>query len=295
MNNMQRILISLLRRLYFLFPDRLYIKMRYLFEMGKALDLDHPKTMNEKLQWLKLYNRNPEYTRIVDKISAKDYISSCLGKEYVVPLLQVWDTPNDIDIECLPDKFVLKTNHSGGNTGVIICTSKKSFNLNDARKQLKKSLKLDIYNLYREWPYKNIKKRVFAEAYLGDDLVDYKFYCYNGYVDAVLVCVDRHLNSPKFYFFDKDWNLKRYNKRGQEAPSGFMIPKPENMDKMFEIAAKLSIGYPFVRVDLYNVAGKIYFGEMTFFPASGYDVNRLPEADLYFGNLIDLSLVSTTK
>lgn len=285
----RRICISLLRRLYFLFPDKLYVKIRYYLEMGKRLDLTNPMTMNEKLQWLKLYNRNPEYTAIVDKILVKNYIAETLGEEYVVPILGVWNTPDQIDFQNLPERFVLKTNHSGGNTGVVVCSDKTSFNITEAKRKLSHSLKLDIYSLYREWPYKNINKKVFAEAYLGDDLVDYKFYCYNGYVDAVLLCVDRQQNDPKFYFFDKDWNLKRYNERGKEAPIDFSLPKPHNIDKMFEIAAKLSVGYPFVRVDLYNVDERIYFGEMTFFPASGYDSKRLPEADLLFGNLIDLS------
>lgn len=287
---LRRIIISLLRRFYFLFPDKLYIKIRYYLEMGKKLDLNNPKTMNEKLQWLKLYNRNPEYTTIVDKVLVKKYISNILGEEYVVPLLGVWDTPEQIDLQSLPNQFVLKTNHSGGNSGVVICHDKKSLDFTETKRRLSKSLKLDIYSLYREWPYKNINKKVFAEAYLGDDLVDYKFYCYNGYVDVVLICVGRQLNEPEFYFFDKDWNLKRYNKRGMEAPADFTLPKPKNIDKMFEIAAKLSIGYPFIRVDLYNVNEKIYFGEMTFFPASGYDYNRLYEADLLFGNMIELSL-----
>lgn len=260
--------------------------------MGSKLNLDNPKTMNEKLQWLKLYNRNPKLTCIVDKIEAKQYISDRLGSEYVVPLLKVWDNPSDINISDLPDRFVIKTNHSGGNTGVVICKDKSTLDIQDVKYKMSKSLKLDIYSLYREWPYKNVKKRIFVEEYLGDDIVDYKFYCFNGYVDAVLLCVDRHIEAPKFYFFDKDWNLKRYNRLGKEAPVGFSLPKPENIDRMFSIAAELSIGHPFVRVDLYNIKGKIYFGEMTFFPASGYDRNRLPEADILFGSMIDLKLVN---
>lgn len=286
--NLKRVLLGMLNRSYFLFPDKLFLQMRFYLEMGKKLSLRNPQTMNEKLQWLKLYNRKPEYTMMVDKILVKDYVSSLIGPEHVVPTIAVWDRPEEIDLSSLPDKFVLKTNHSGGNTGVILCKNKNNFSMQDAVLKLKKSLRSNIYNLYREWPYKDVRKRVFAEELLEEEagINDYKFYCFDGYVDSVLVCVDRQIGQPKFYFFDENWKLRRYNKRGKEAPEDFTLPKPLNIDRMFEIARMLSKGIPFVRVDLYNVKGKIYFGELTFFPASGFDVNRLPEADLYFGGLI---------
>lgn len=286
--NLRRVLLGMLNRSYFLFPDKLFLQMRFYLEMGKKLSLRNPQTMNEKLQWLKLYNRKPEYTMMVDKILVKDYVSGLIGPEHVVPTIAVWDSPEEIDFGSLPDKFVLKTNHSGGNTGVILCKDKNSFATQEALVRLKKSLRSNIYKLYREWPYKDVHKRVFAEELLEDEggINDYKFYCFDGYVDSVLVCVDRQIGQPKFYFFDEDWKLRRYNKRGKEAPEDFTLPKPLNIDRMFEIARVLSKGIPFVRVDLYNVKGKIYFGELTFFPASGFDANRLPEADLYFGGLI---------
>ncbi len=289
---MKRILLGLLIRLNFLFPDKLYLKIRYYLEMGKRLDLKNPRTMNEKLQWLKLYNRKPEYTTMVDKILVKEYVANIIGEEYVVPLLGVWSSPEEIDFESLPNQFVLKTNHSGGNTGVIIVKDKNKIDRITVVEKLRASLKSDIYATYREWPYKNVERKVFAEAYLGDDLADYKFYCYNGYADAVMICVDRQIGDPKFYFFDKEWNLKRYNKRGKDAPTNFTLPKPEGLDKMFELASVLSKDIPYVRVDFYNVNGKIYFGEITFFPASGFDYNRLPESDMHFGSMIDLSIVS---
>jgi hypothetical protein len=225
---------------------------------------------------------------MVDKITAKDYATKMLGSEYVVPLLGVWDKPEDIDFDSLPDKFVLKTNHSGGNTGVIVCKDKSKLNKQDVIKKLNKSLKTDISVSLREWVYKDMKKQVFAEELLESstgEIDDYKFYCFDGYADAVLVCVDRQIGEPKFYFFDENWQLKRYNKRGKEAPIDFTLPRPENLDEMFRIARLLSKGIPHLRVDLYNVDGKIYFGETTFFTTSGFDANRLPEADLYFGNL----------
>lgn len=276
---------------YFLFPDKIFLHIRYYLEMKKKLNLKNPKTMNEKLQWLKINNRNPKYTVMVDKILVKDYVAKLIGPEYVVPIIKIWDNIEEIDFKALPDKYVLKTNHSGGNNGVIICKDKTRLNISTALAKLKKSLKADIYKYYREWPYKNVKKRIFAEELLEDssgNLNDYKFYCFNGYVDCVLVCVDRQIGCPKFYFFNENWELKRYNKRGLQAPDDFTLPKPANLSTMFRIASKLSEGIPFVRVDLYNVEGKIYFGELTFFPASGFDSNRLFSADLYFGSLINI-------
>lgn len=286
-------LIRIVSRCSFMFDnnEELHLKILYYLYMGKKLDLKNPKTLNEKMQWLKLYDRKPEYTYMVDKITAKDYAAKKLGNEYVVPLLGVWEKPEDIDFDSLPDKFVLKTNHSGGNTGVIVCKDKSKFDKNDAIKKMNKSLSTDLFRLNREWVYRDIKKQVFAEELLETstgDIDDYKFYCFDGYVDAVLVCVDRQIGDPKFYFFNENWELKRYNKRGKEAPENFTLPKPNNLAKMFEIARTLSKGIPHLRVDLYNVDGKIYFGETTFFSNAGFDANRLPEADLYFGDLTKL-------
>ena len=291
MSLFKRIILRVVKELRFVFTDKLYLKILYYLYMGKRLDLKNPKTMNEKMQWLKLYDRKPEYKQMVDKIQAKEYYSKMIGKEYIVPTLGIWNKFEDIDFDTLPNKFVLKTNHSGGNTGVIICKDKSTFNKEKAKCQLEKSLKSDIYKAFGEWPYKDMNKCIFAEELIGnegEELVDYKFYCFDGYVDAVLICMDRQIGDPKFYFFDKEWKLKRYNKRGKMAPEGFTLPKPENMDKMFELASQISKGIPHLRVDLYNVNGKIYYGESTFFTAGGFDANRLPEADLYFGSLIKL-------
>lgn len=272
--------------------DKLYLRFRYRMEMKKPLNLAHPATMNEKLQWLKLYNRKPLLTKLVDKVTVKEYIAEKIGSEYVVPTLAVWDKPEEIDFSALPGSFVIKTNHSGGNQGVAVVPDKSKADITAIRKKMAASLKEDIYLNLGEWPYKNVVKKIFAEQYLGANPVDYKFYCFNGKADVVLVCIGRETGHTKFYFFNEKWELCRHNKAGKAAPEGFTVPKPEGMDRMFEIAAKLSEGFPFVRVDLYNVNGSIYFGELTFYPASGFDANRLPEADLYFGNLIDLSTVT---
>lgn len=275
-------------------PDETYLKMRFKLKLGKPLDLENPQTMNEKLQWLKLHNRKPDYTMMADKYAVREYIAQKLGEEYLIPLLGVWDDPEEIDFDALPDQFVLKCNHNSG-LGMCICKDKSKLNVDQVKRELKKGLQENYYLSGREWPYKNIKRRIIAEKYMTDspdstDFTDYKFYCFNGYVDCVLGCYERNSGTPKFYFFDRDWQLKRYNKRGKEAPDGFTMPKPEKMDKMFAIAEKLSkdVGVPFLRVDLYNSNGQIYFGELTFFPDSGFDANRLPEMDRYFGDLIKL-------
>ena len=267
--------------------------------MGKRLDFSNCKTMNEKLQWLKINNRYNLLTSLVDKVKVKEYVRNSIGSEYIIPTLKVWDSPSQIteaDINELPESFVIKTNHSGGNMGVMIYQDKRQLNLDVLKQNLRKSLKDDIYEMYREWPYKNVQKKILAEQYIGSDLNDYKFYCFNGVVDSVMVCLGRQKEGKtKFYFFDKNWNLCRYNIAGKEAAECFTVEKPKNLEQMFEIASKLSLGHPFVRVDLYNINGKIYFGELTFYPASGFDSNRLPETDIYFGNKIDLSLAKNTK
>lgn len=275
-------------------PDRLYLKLLFRGEMGKKLDLNQPITFNEKLQWLKLYDRRPIYQTLVDKNAVKQYISEKIGKEYTIPTLGIWEKAEEISFDSLPNQFVLKCTHDSG--GIVIVKDKSQLDQDATRKKLNKSLKRNFYDLGREWPYKQVKPQIIAEAYIEDthsekhELTDYKFYCFNGYADCVMMCFDRASDDTKFYFFDRDWKLKRINQRGKCAPSDFSLPKPERIDDMFILAAKLSEGFPFVRVDLYQSGGNIYFGEMTLYPQSGLDPNYLPETDIYFGNLIDLSL-----
>ena len=290
-NQAFRISVNSKLGLYNNIDDKEYLEKLFRASMDYDLDLQNPKTFNEKLQWLKLYDRKPEYTIIVDKYKVRDYIADKIGEEYLIPLLGVWDDPDDIDFDSLPNKFVLKCNHDSG--GLSICSDKNTFDVNIAKIKLKKSLKTNYYYSGREWPYKNVPRKIIAEKYMVDDsnsneFTDYKFFCFNGYVDCVMVCLDRNSGDTKFYFFDKDWKLKRLNKRGKEAPKGFTIPEPECIDEMFDIASKLSEGFPFVRIDLYQSYGKVYFGEMTFYPDSGFDNNITREADLYLGSLINL-------
>ena len=270
--------------------DKIFLEKYYKSIFHNTLDLKSPKTFNEKLQWLKLYDRRPEYTMMVDKYRVRDYIAKKIGGKYLIPLLGVWDDPNEIDFECLPDKFVLKCNHNSG-LGMCICKDKSKLNISEVKRNLRKGLSQNYYLTGREWPYKDVPRKIIAEKFISDskaNLVDYKFFCFNGAVECVMLCTDRESGDTKFYFFDKHWNLCRYNIRGKNAPKGFTLPKPEHLEEMFSIAKELSQEIPFVRFDLYNVDGIIYFGEMTFFPQSGFDKNLLRETDRYFGDLICL-------
>lgn len=287
--------ISVVENLHWLFREPDYLKILYGLKMNKKLNLEHPRDYQEKLQWLKLYNHDPKYTRMVDKITAKEYAAEVIGDQYIIPTLGVWEHFDQIDFDKLPNQFVLKTNHSGGNTGVVVCTDKSKLNKVQAKKRLETSLKSSVYTKLREWPYKNVKPMIMAETFMSDDsefnkggLSDYKFTCFNGTADNVMVCTDRASGETKFYFFDQSWNLMPLNVRGKNTDPSFKLPKPACMDEMFEIAGKLSEGIPFLRVDLYCINERPYFGETTFFPASGFDPNILPETEKYFGDKIIL-------
>ena len=284
MNNIIQILSKVI-------PDKPYLCLMYFKHFKSFPNLKNPQTFNEKLQWLKLYNRKQQYITMVDKFAVKEYVASIIGEQYIIPNLGVWDKFEDIDFDSLPDQFVLKCTHDSG--GLVICKEKNNFQKKYAMDKINKSLKRNYYYYGREWPYKNVKPRIIAEKYMTDDnssegFTDYKFFCFNGNVDCVMVCLERYTGDTKFYFFDKDWKLKRLNKRGKVAPEGFTIPKPACIDQMFDLAAKLSNNIPFVRVDLYQSNGQVYFGELTFYPDSGFDANILPEANEYFGRMIKI-------
>ncbi len=280
--------------------DETCIKILYKAYMGYKPNLNEPKKFSEKLQWLKLHDRNPMHTTMVDKVAVKEYVAERIGAEYIIPTLGVWDSFDDIDFDSLPDKFVIKCSHDSG--GLVICKDKSKLDLKAVKEQLNACLKRDFYLVGREWPYKDVPRRIICEELLSDEnseknggLVDYKFYCFNGFVHSAMVCIDRHINDTKFYFFNKDWELMRINPRGAEAPADFTLPKPTCIEKMFELASQLSAGFPFLRVDFYDVNGKIYFGELTFFPSSGFNNALLPETQDAFGDLIDLSLAYNNK
>lgn len=256
-----------------LIPDKEYLKMNYMVLMNESLDLKSPKTFNQKLQWLKIYDRNPKYTTMVDKLTAKKYVASVVGEEYIIPTLGVWESFDDIDFDSLPNEFVLKATHDSG--GIVICKNKSTFNLEEAKTKLEKSLKHNYFWNGREWPYKNVKPRIIAEKYIEslekDELMDYKLMCFNGKHKVTFVCSERFSeNGLKVTFFDKDWNVmpyeRRYHKRSKTA-----IMRPKSYEKMIEIAEKLSTNIPFLRVDFYEIQGKLLFGELTFYPSSGFE------------------------
>lgn len=272
--------------------DETYVRLIYFIQFHKRLNLKNPQTFSEKLQWLKLYNRKPEYTKMVDKYAVKDYVTSIIGSEYVIPTLGVWDRPEDIEWDKLPNQFVLKTTHGGGNEGVVICRDKNTFDRNIAVEKLNKSLKQDIYRELREWPYKDVPKRILAEQFISpapdeNDLPDYKFFCFDGEVKALFIGTERGSGDVKFDYFDAEFNhldLIQYH-----PMSGKKFSKPKNFEEMKQVASKLSKGIPQVRIDLYNVNGKIYFGEMTFYHHGGMMPFHPQKWDIIFGNWIKIN------
>lgn len=273
---------------FYLVPDALALKRKYKKVFGHKLNLKNPQTFNEKIQWLKLHDRKPAYKRLTDKIEVKKHVAKIIGEQYIIPTLGSWRSFDEIDFDSLPNQFVLKCNHDAAST--IIVRDKRSFDWTAAKEKLTEALRDDYYMYNRQWAYKGIDRKILAEKFMCDNenesLVDYKFFCFNGEVDCVMLCLGRGQGRPKFYFFDKEWNLKRYNYLGKNSPEGFTIPKPEGMDAMFDMAARLSVAFPFVRVDLYNIHAHPYFGELTFYPDGGFDNKILPETELYFGEKI---------
>lgn len=278
-------------RLSFLFPDKLYLKLMYRLELGKRLDLDHPATYNEKLQWLKLYYHRPEMVTMADKWAVKEYVSARIGPEYVIPLLGAWEDPRDIDWDSLPRQFVLKTNHDGGNYGIVICKDKEKLNKDKAVKRLRNSMRRNTFLRGREWPYKNIPRKVFAEEYLVDEktneLADYKFFCFDGVVKMVYVATGRQSGTGVcFDYFDADYH---HLDLVQSHPMAAHTPeKPQGFELMKALAQELSQGLPHVRVDFYEVNGKVYFGEFTFYSLGGWAAFHPEEYDRILGDYLKL-------
>ena len=272
--------------------DRAYVKLYYRFSMGKRLNLKNPQTFNEKLNWLKLYDHNPLYTTLVDKYAVKSWGAEWIGEQYIIPTLGVWDSFDEIDFDKLPNQFVLKTTHGGGNVGVVVCSNKESFDKDAARRKLERSMKISGYEKHREWPYKNVNRRIIAEELLVDpnnnSLIDYKVHVFNGIPMFVLVCKGRENKSTMTDdFFDTNWNLMKCNRPGHQNSEN-PVPKPEKLLEMLKLAKKLAENIPFVRVDFYIVNNQIFFGEMTFFPAGGVKP-FIPESwDSVFGSWLQL-------
>ena len=277
--------------LYSKLGDQEYLSKMFYAYLGHELNLKNPKTFNEKIQWLKLYNRKPEYTMIVDKYMVRDYIAEKLGDEYLIPFLGVWDDPDEIDFGALPNQFVLKCNHNSG-TGMCICKDKSKLDIQSVKKNLWKGLKEDYFLTSREWPYKDVPRKIIAENYMVDEsgveLKDYKILCFNGKPDNIMVCTGRSSGNVRYYFFDRNWNFLKYQHVDVDIPDDFKLPKPEHLDEMFKIADVLCKGFPLVRVDLYQADNRVYFGELTFYPDSGFDTDILPSTDKLFGEKLVL-------
>ena len=268
-------------------PDDVYVKIVFRLKMGYKLNLKNPKTFNEKLQWLKLYDRKPIYTDYVDKYKVRNIVENLIGNKYLIPLLGVWNSFEEIDFNKLPNQFVLKCNHDSG--GLVICKEKSSFDIKAAKNKINSSLKTNYYYHSREWHYKNVKPLIIAEKYIEDysgALIDYKFFCFNGKSDFVMICVDRFTDKKKFYFFDENWKRLKFTKSDFEDSEQIHIPKPKNLNKMFEIASVLSNDMKFARIDLYECDEKIYFGEITIIPDSGFDNTFNKDTDLFLGSKI---------
>ncbi len=285
--------IALLERLGGWVPDGLYLRMLYLLHTGRILHLDPPVTFNEKLQWLKLNDRKPIYTTLVDKSTVKDVVSGIIGDQYIIPTLGVWDCIEDINFDMLPQKFVLKTTHDGGGSGVVIF-DKRETDIQSTNSKLEKSLKHNIYKTLREWPYKEIKPRIMAEQYIQPledsetGLQDYKLFCFNGKPEFCQV--KTHENGNDYIdLFDMDWSLLPFTGLNPQHGHAPITPrKPENLDRMVELAQKLAVYAKFERIDFYNVAGRIYFGEITFYPVSGFGEFTPDVYDKYYGEKLIL-------
>lgn len=268
--------------------DALYLRIKYFVAMGKPLRLKHPRTFNEKLQWLKLYNRRPEYTTMVDKVKAKEYVAKIIGEEHIIPTLGVWDSPDDIDFDKLPNQFVLKCNHDSG--GLYICRDKSKMDVEQVKENLRKALNNDFFLYSREWPYKNVERKILAEKFMvdesGTELKDYKVFCFDGEPELIEVDFDRFVQHKR-NIYGKSWDLIDMEIQ-YPSDSNHVVARPEALDDMLDLARKLSKGIPHVRTDFYSIGGKLYWGELTFFHGSGVERFRPQNWDEKLGELIVL-------
>ena len=288
--------------LYSLLPDNMYLKLKYWIKTGRRLNINNPKGFCEKLQWLKLHDRNPLYTTLVDKYKVREYIASTIGEQFLIPLLGAWQSPDDIDFSTLPNQFVLKCNHNSGE-GMCICKNKAELDIPSVRMKLKKAMSHGYYNVNRQWPYKNVKRRIICEKYMKDDnvlkipncridegMIDYKFYCFNGVPKFLYVgcaCIDKDGKHDRLSFYNLDWTKANFYRNDHPALDAENL-KPQNLSDMIDICYKLSKNIPFVRIDLYNIEGHIYFSEFTFFPGGGLGLFVPHEYEIEIGNLIQI-------
>lgn len=268
-------------------PDEQFIRLQYALKMNKDLNLENPETFNEKLQWLKLYDRNPLYTTLVDKYAVREYVADRIGKEYLIPLYGVYETYDEINFDALPDAFVLKVNHTSG--GVYVTKNKEEINHEQWREEIHEWLDSNYYWVHREWPYKNVPPRIIAEKFMvdesGTDLKDYKFFCFDG-EPAMLFVGSERATDLRFDFFDLDFNHLPVTQ--QTKNSERVIKKPKGFDKMVDLARELAQGLPHVRVDFYDINGHIYFGELTFYHNGGHEPFMPDTFDYTMGKYLTL-------
>lgn len=293
--NPRILLSSFLKRYGFWIPDKWYLQLLYYLIVGKPLNLRNPQTFSEKIQWLKLYNHKSEYTMMVDKYAVKDYVAGIIGQNHIIPTLGVWERPEDISFDDLPQQFVLKVTNGGGSGGVYICKNKLLADRVVVVEKMRRALKDNIYRTYREWPYKHVHPRVIAEPLIENqentskDLIDYKFYCFSGVPKYCQVIKDRRTRET-IDFFDLEWNHQLfYGLNPIGVPSSIEPEKPIHLDEMIRIASKLSKDTFFSRIDLYDTPAGPLFGEITFYPASGMGIFTPYEYNYILGEMIHLS------
>lgn len=284
------LLNSMLQTYGFFIPDKLYLKIMFRLRMGYWPNLKNPKTFNEKLQWLKLNDRRTEYTKMVDKYDVKKYVADKIGIKYIIPTLGVWEHPEEIDWQSLPKQFVLKTTHGSGSSGVVICKDIETFDKEGAVKKLKRAMKTDVYCILREWPYKNIHKRIIAEDFIegdnGTDLADYKLFCFNGVPRFFLVCDNRFtVTGMTVDCYTTEWEHLDVKVAGHDNPGGHT--RPAILAEILSLAKKLSKDIPHVRCDFYISGGRIFFSELTFFSSSGFAHIEPERFDLQWGKYIN--------
>jgi len=284
--------LGLIEALSPMLSDRTYLKLKFPVLLGYRLNLRNPRTFNEKLQWLKLYDHNPLYTTLVDKAMVKLYVAGKIGQEYLIPTLGVWDSFDAIDFASLPSQFVLKCTHDSGSA--VICKDKSSFDMAAAKARLEACLKQDFYRESREWPYHDVPPRILAEPYVSavdGTTKDYKFFCFNGRPTFMFIASDRYVEGTetKFDFFDMDFNFMDF--RNGHSNSEVLPEKPQGFEEMKRLAAILSEGIPQVRIDFYEIDGKILFGEYTFCHWGGLVPFEPAEWDLRLGEMLELPMI----
>lgn len=271
--------------------DKLYLKLLFRHRVGYRLNLDNPLTYNEKLQWLKLNDKHSEYTMMVDKIEAKKYVASIIGEEYIIPTIGIYNNVDEIDFDKLPQQFVLKCTHDSG--GIVVCKDKSKLDIEQVKAKLRKGWGENYFKYNREYPYRDVKPRIIVEVYMEDEsgyeLKDYKFFCFNGEPRFFKIDFNR-LKNHRANYYDLNMNLQEFGEKKFPPNPSVNFLKPANFEKMISIARQLAGNIPFVRIDLYNVNGHIYFGEITFFPASGMGQFTSNEWDYRIGDLLQLPL-----